>query len=280
MSDRLLQFFNLRRHPFNVDIAVEGLFRFEGFKQGLLRLEQAASQRAAILLVGEPGTGKTAMVRSMVQRLPSSGYAIFEHLVPCAKSPIRSVVEGLLTQIGEPIPFNNPPRALENLKHSLLCLVEKQRTPVVILDDVHHLTKTCWLTLKSLMNFEMDSRAPIVLLLVGNPLALRALSFSVLEEVRDRLSSVYHLKGLQPNEVGLYLEQRLRWAGVDRPLFPDDVSSEIALHAQGLPRRVNRLANACLLAAATLERKLVDRDCLTTALSELQFQAPREESIR
>lgn len=277
MSDLLLECFNLRRSPFTVDIAVEGFYKFEGFQQGVLRLEQAARQKSAMLVVGEPGTGKTAMVRSLVQRFPSSAYAVFEQLVPCAKAPMRAVVEGLLHQLGEPLPFNNPPRALQQLKQALLGLAEKQRTPVVILDDVHHLTKTCWLSLKSLMNYEMDSRTPLVLLLVGNPSALRPLSFSVLEEVRDRLTCCYHLKGLLPAEVGSYLEQRLRWAGADRPIFPDDIASEIARHAQGLPRRVNRLANACMMAAACSARKLVDRDCLNIALSELHFQAPARE---
>ena len=234
-----------------------------------------------MLLVGEPGTGKTALVRSVTQRLAPGAFKVMEQLVPCAKAPMRAVVEGWLGQLGEPLPFNNPPRALQQLKRGLLDLSEKQRLPVLILDDVHHLTKDCWLTLKSLMNYDLDSRSPVVFLLVGNPSALRPLSFTALEEVRDRLSSCYHLKGLAPNEVGLYLEQRLRWAGADRPIFPDDIANEIALHAQGMPRRVNRLANASLLAAACMDRKLVDRECLQIGLSELQFQAPqREEKAR
>lgn len=281
MSNRVLEKFNLRRDPFSVDIAAEGLYRFASFKQGLGRLEQAVLQRSSMLIIGEPGSGKTALVRSAASRLASSNYLLLEQLVPCAQKPIRAVVEGLLDTLGEPLPFNNPPRALLKVKRALLDSSEKQRTPVLVLDDVHHLTQSCWLVLKSLINYEMDSRAPIVLLLLGNPSALRALNFSALDEVRDRLSLCFHLKGLQGDEVGAYLKQRLTWAGTDRPIFPADVVTAIAQHTQGLPRRVNRLANAGLLAAASKDRDLVDHECLQIALSELQFQAPqREESIR
>ena len=145
MSDRVLDKFNLRRSPFTVDIAPEGLYRFISFQQGQLRVEQALRQRGAMLVVGEPGTGKTALIRSTSARLPTSSFVMLEQLVPCAKTPIRAVVEGLLQTLGEPLPFNNPPRALIQLKRVLLDSSEKQRTPVLILDDVHHLTQNCWL---------------------------------------------------------------------------------------------------------------------------------------
>lgn len=277
MSDLVSEFFNLRRAPFSVDIDVDSLYQFASFQQGLLRLEQAAWSRGAVLLVGEPGTGKTAMVRSLVHRLQPSSYTVLEQLVPCANFPVRAVVEGLLAQLGEPLPFNNHPRAMKQLKQALLAINDKQRTPVVVLDDAHHLTTNCWLTLKALMNHDLDSRMPLLMIFMGGPAILRQLNLSALVEVKDRLSFCYYLQGLQSKEVAAYLEQRLKWAGVDRALFPDDIVSELALHSQGLPRRVNRLANACMLAAASMKRKLIDRECLRAALSELQFQPRQRE---
>lgn len=277
MSDPIATHFGLTRPPFTVDYDTENMVLFSSFQQGLLRLRQAAVSRGAALVVGEPGTGKTALVRSVVKRLQPSGYKVLEQLVPCTKSPGRAVVEGLLSQLGEQLPFNNPPRAIKLLQQSLLSIADKQRTPVVILDDVHHLSPTCWLSLKALMNHDLDSRQPLLLLFLGGPSTLRVLNSAALVEVRDRLSFCYYLQGLQNDEVLPYLEKRLKWAGCTHALFPEDIAAELAQHADGLPRRVNRLANACLLAAATLDRKLIDRECLKAALSELQFQPPQRE---
>jgi len=101
---------------------------------------------------------------------------------------------------------------------------------------------------------------------------------NALQEVRDRIGLCYHLQGLKPQETEKFLAQRLRWAGCKTPLFPADIAEQIGRHAQGIPRRINRLAGACLLAAASLKRELIDQPCLTQAISETQFQAPKKEA--
>ncbi len=280
MTDPILAAFDLRRHPFTVDIDVEGLYQFAGFQQGLLRLENATRQRGSVLVTAEPGSGKTALIRAFVRRLSTSAFSVFEQLAtPGAKNPARCLVEGFLAQLGEPVPFNNPGRSWSNLRRALFQMAEKNRTPVLVVDDVHHLTPQCWLALKSLMNFELDSKLPLLLVLLGAPETLRQLSFTSLEEVRDRLSCSYYLKALQENEIKPYLECRLKWAGARRPIFPEDVVAELGRSARGNPRRLNRLAGTSLMAAALQGRSLVDRECLEQAISELQFQAPVQQDI-
>ncbi len=81
MSDLVLNAFGLRHHPFTVDIDVDGLYGFQSFQQGALRMEQAARQKGSILVVAEPGTGKTALLRSVVKRLASSSFSIRARLL-------------------------------------------------------------------------------------------------------------------------------------------------------------------------------------------------------
>ena len=204
MTDLILSHFGLTRAPFTVDYDTESMFAFSSFEQGLRRLQHAASTRGAALIVGEPGTGKTAMVRSLVRRLAPSGYKVLEQLVPCAKAPGRAVVEGLLNQLGEQIPFNNPARSMRLLRQCLLAIADKNSTPVVILDDAHHFTSDCWLSLKALMNHDLDSRQPLLLVFLGGPACLRLLNLTALAEVRDRLSFCYYLQGLAGSEVRPY----------------------------------------------------------------------------
>ena len=278
MTDLVLEHFSLRRHPFTNEIDADAFLGFQSFQQGFLRLEQLLPQRGAALIVGEPGAGKTALVRYLVRRLATSSFVIIDQVVAPGPNPIKPVIEGLLTLLGEPIPFNNPARALRRLKQCLQAVFDKRQTPVVILDDAHHLTAPAWLTMKSLLNYELDSKSPVLFVLMGaRQETLRQLALSSLAEVRDRLAFCYHLKGLKAEEVASYLEKRLKWAGAAHPLFPKDIAEQMGRHAQGIPRRLNRLANGCLLAAASGKRDLIDQDCLDQAVSETQFQAPRRE---
>jgi type II secretory pathway predicted ATPase ExeA len=128
------------------------------------------------------------------------------------------------------------------------------------------------------MNYELDSKMPALLVLMGAQLeTLRMLNLNTLQEVKDRLSFCYHIKGLKASEVENYLETRLKWAGAKHPLFPADIAQQMGRHAQWIPRRINRLAGPCLLAAAIAKRSLIDQDCLDQAVSEMQFQPQKEE---
>jgi general secretion pathway protein A len=278
MSDIVLEHFQLRRHPYTPEIDTEGLYHFQGFSQGLLRLEQAIHHRGPVLVVGDPGAGKTAMIRKFSGRLAASSFMVCVQLVPPGKNSIKPVIEGLLTELGESIPFHNPTQALSCLKRCLQRLYEQGRTPVLFIDDAHHLVPSGWLTLKTLMNFELDSKMPALLVFTGaRQETLRMLDLNILQEVRDRFSFCYHIKGLKEPEVEKYLETRLQWAGAKHPLFPAGIAEQIGRHAQWLPRRINRLAGACLMAAATAKRSLIDQDCLDQAVSEMNFKAQREE---
>jgi len=53
--------------------------------------------------------------------------------------------------------------------------------------------------------------------------------------------------------------------------------TQIWRHAQGNPRRINRLAEKCMLSAASNRRELIDGNCLEEAVSETTFQLFRKD---
>lgn len=266
------EYFQFRRLPFSQEIEAQALYKFRSFEQGERRLEQGAHQRGMMLVAGEPGAGKTALARHFCHRLASSTYRTLYTSTPMVKSPLRPVVEDLLTQVGERIPFNNPARGMANLHDALLRLHDQGTLPVIIIDDAHHLNGAAWLQLKTLTNYDMDSKLPLLLILLGaREEVLSVLNWSRLDEVRSRLAFCYFLRGLERDETEKYLEAHLKWAGCDRPLFTKEIAEEIHQRTQGLPRMVNRLAYSCLMAAACERRDLVDGHCLNQALSEHLF---------
>ncbi len=275
--------FGLRRHPFSPEIEAHAMFKFRSFEQGQRRLEQGAHHRGMALVAGDPGAGKTALVRHFCHRLASSTYRTLYTATPMVKAPLRPVVEDLLVQIGEKIPFNNAARGMSLLQEALLRLHDQGILPVVIIDDAHHLNGQAWLQLKTLTNYEMDSRLPLLMILLGaREEVLSVLNWSRLEEVRSRFLFCYLMRGLEREETGDYLKAHLGWAGCDRPLFPKEIADEIHQRTNGVPRLVNRLAYSALMAAACERKDLVDGPCLEQALSEHLFinSGKRKEKTR
>lgn len=277
----VLEHFQLKRHPFSPEIEAQALFKFRCFEQGERRLEQGLNQRGMVLVAGEPGAGKTALARYFCHRLAASSYRELYAVTPMLKNPLRPVVEELLIQLGERVPFNNVARGMAILQQALLKQYDKGLLPVVVIDDVHNLTGPAWLLLKALTNYEMDSKLPLLMILLGaRQELLSTLNWSRLDEVRGRLLFCFHLRGLEAEETEDYLKAHLKWAGCERPLFPKEVALELHQRANGLPRLVNRLAHSCLMAAACDRKELVDSRCLEQAASEHLFTHSTAERIR
>jgi len=208
-------------------------------------------------------------MRAFARQLAPSSYLVLYGAVPAVANSLRPVVEGWLEQLGEKIPFNNLARCLHMLHQSLGAISEKGRQPFVLLDESHLLEKRSLLQLKPLLNYDMDSRLPLTVALAGGPQLARTLSLPPLEEIRQRVLFVYPLPGLKRTEMEPYLSARLKFAGCERQLFPPELIDEMYCLTQGTPRRVNQLANLCLVAAANSRLQQIDSACLLQALEEM-----------
>lgn len=74
-----------------------------------------------------------------------------------------------------------------------------------------------------------------------------------LEALAQRLTVRFALRGLDRETTKLYLEHRLRQAGLERPLFTEPALEALWQASQGVMRRIDTLAHLTL-AAAALER--------------------------
>jgi type II secretory pathway predicted ATPase ExeA len=254
--------------PFSSEIEPQALFPSETFKQCHARLDFLRRERGVAAVIGDVGSGKTSSVRAFMRQLAPSQYQVLYGAVPNVGAPLRPVVEGWLEDIGERIPFNNLARCLRSLHQALQAIHDKGRLPVLWIDEAHQLEERGLLQLKPLLNYDMDSRLPLAMVLSGGPMLARRLSFKSLEELRQRLHFVYPLQGLSRDELPRYIQARLESAGCTRVLFPPEVVDEMYSHTRGIPRLVNQLGGLCLVAAATAGKSAVDGTCLSQALAE------------
>jgi len=84
----------------------------------------------------------------------------------------------------------------------------------------------------------------------------------------------YHLRPLTRDDTAVYLQHHLQHVGVERPVFTEAAVAAGHEWAQGLPRRLNRWAQASLLAAYGAQQPLVDERILAVAQAELQRADP------
>ncbi len=114
-------------------------------------------------------------------------------------------------------------------------------------------------------NFQMDSKVPFILVLIGQPDLRDKLKRRMHEPLNQRITLRYHMAGLSPEENKAYLQHHLKIAGRPDPLFYEPAKEVIQQLSLGLPRRIKNLARGAMTVAMTQNKTHVDSDCVIQA---------------
>jgi len=124
---------------------------------------------------------------------------------------------------------------------------------------------------RMLSNLETEKSKLIQIVMVGQPNLRTILARPELEQLRQRITVGYHLQPLDAPETCAYVNHRLRLAAIGAPLeFSREVTDIIHRHAEGIPRKINVIADAMLLFGYGEERHVIDVALTREVVSELE----------
>jgi type II secretory pathway predicted ATPase ExeA len=218
------------------------------------------------LLFGPPGTGKTLLARALAADL--GGQAA--HLT-FPSMPATDLVDYLADELGAPA-LARPGLAasLRRLKGTLAASAGRNQRPLLIVDEAHLIDDPATFeTLRLLLNFATTGPSDLSLLLVGGPEVL----LRIPPALADRLTARCLLGPLSQAESALYVEGRLEAAGAIEPLFDPTALAELHRFADGLPRRLNQLADLALLIAFAEGKDRPGPRAVVAAAHEATFDA-------
>ena len=259
--------FGLTRHPFDKDLAPDDLFETAALAELTVRLRHLLDMRGIGLVTGESGSGKTSACRRLVASLNTGLYRV--NYVSLTTGNVMDLYKTVAWELGLPTERNRA--AL--FKHirtevSRLC-AENRLKPILIVDEAHHLRTDVLEDLRLLTNYAMDSENRLCVILVGHPELRRRLGMSALEALSQRIVVRAHVRGIARDEIGRYIEHRIRLAGYELPLFEPSTVEAIFQASGGLPRKVNLLAHHALFAAAIAKAKSITTEHVQAALAEV-----------
>lgn len=250
--DALLNHFGLASQPFTRAVPEAGLLRHKSFAEALVRLSLAVDTRTPALLTAEPGLGKSTLLGVFADSLDRSRIRLV-YTALCSCGPF-GLVGQLATRYGV-----RPRRAAAQTAQALLDeLSRSDRAEILVLDEAHRLPDQSLDELRLLSNLDFDRTPPFALLLVGQSSLRERLAESHLVSLAQRLAIRASLGPLAEPESADYLERRLRAAGARATLFRPAAAARVFEKTCGVPRLINNLATASLLAAASHGRKHVE----------------------
>lgn len=257
--EKLLHHFGLTSLPFTRSVPSAGLLSHKSFAETLSRLSLAVESRTAILLTADPGLGKSTLLATFADSL-DPGRTRLVYTALCSCGPF-GLIGQLATRYGL-----KPRRSAAQTAQTVLDELQKSvRQEILILDEGHRLPRESLDELRLLSNLDFDRTPPFTLLLAGQTPLRERLHEPDLASLWQRLPLRASLSPLSDRETSDYLDRRLRAVGAQTTLFRPEAADKIFERSRGVPREINNLATAALLAAAGAGKKHVDVPEVETA---------------
>ncbi|MFN4115716.1 MAG: ExeA family protein [Inhella sp.] len=268
--------FGLRREPFSIAPDPRLLFLSERHREALAHLRYGAQGGGGfVLLTGAIGAGKTTVCRAFLEQLPANCRVAYVF------NPQLSSLELLQTvceEFGIDLPAGDGAPGSKAYVDALnRFLLERHAAGdhcLLLIDEAQCLAPAVLEQLRLLTNLETSNAKLLQIMLVGQPELREMLADPKLEQLAQRVIARYHLEGLSESETAAYVAHRLTLAGWQGPP-PFDAKALRALHrlSDGVPRRVNLLADRSLLALYARGQERAGAALLETVANELRGEA-------
>jgi general secretion pathway protein A len=235
--------------PFGLSPDQRFIYRSDGYIWAFEQITTAVRQReGVVLVVGDPGTGKTLLCRTLLSRL-SGRHPTCVIVDPCVS--IEELLLQMLQDFGVLHQGARPDRLsrhdlVATLHRFLASLIPLNTTAILVIDEAQHLDPRVLEQLRLLSNCESDRAKLLQVVLVGTPALEGMCQTEDMQHLDRRIARRLHLRPLTRDEVGQYIENRLMVAALPPDEFAAPAVNTIATLSGGVPRSVNLLCERSL----------------------------------
>lgn len=267
-------YFGFTENPFNLTPNPRYLFLSRHHREAFAHLLYGIDNHYGfIALTGEIGTGKTTVLRTLLEQLQDDRYRTALIFNPCLTA--TELLHGIATEFGLSNPGCHTGELLATLNRFLLEERSAGRTVVLVIDEAQNLHPDVLEQVRLLSNLETVTDKLIQIILAGQPELDRLLRRHDLRQLNQRIAVRYHLRAMNAGETCEYLTHRMNVAG-NRNGVRFTTAALRLLHwfSAGVPRIINILADRSLLIAYGDECHTVTAGMLFTARRELSELTP------
>ncbi|MEK7822639.1 MAG: AAA family ATPase, partial [Nitrospirota bacterium] len=262
-----LNFFGFKEDPFKLTPDPAYFYPSSSHNEGLLLMDYSIQQKEGFLLIiGDPGTGKTTLLNVFLERWKLRA-EIAVILTP-RLSPeefLISVVDDLNIKLEN----RNKNEIIKALRDFMIKKSIEDKRIVIVVDEAQNLPDETLEELRLLSNLETDKDKLIQIILTGQPELESKLMTERLRQLNQRITTRIHLKHFNPDETLDYINYRLIKAG-KRNLKIDKKAGKLAHKlSNGVPRLINMLISRALMAAYLEESNIISQMHITHAVKSL-----------
>lgn len=228
-------------------------------------------RRGFVLLVGEPGTGKTTMINTLMDRQYET--TKFAYIFNPAFD-FHDLLQTVLTEFGlaKEDDVVSKRKAIKRINEYAIKRYERGKTTAIIVDEAQYLDIATLENLRLLSNLETRKHKLIQIIIAGQPELENTLSSPKLRQMTQRIGLRRKTKPLNEKECSEYINHRLKVAGYSgSQLFANRAKHLIFEYSKGIPRTINILCDSALLIAYATKKKKIDSFIIEEAIEDLKI---------
>jgi general secretion pathway protein A len=268
-----LEYYNFKCKPFDLVPNPEFIYFSKTHKRAITYLNYGITERAGfILLTGEVGSGKTTIIRDLIERHADN---ILLGKVFNTNVNAEQLIEMINDDFEIPIKGKDKISLLKDLNHFLVEQYAKGSRPVLIIDEAQNLSAETLEEVRMLSNLETSDSKLLQIILVGQPELRELLAKPELRQLRQRISIQCHLLPLTRQELDEYIFHRLEVAGNrDALLISKRALDAIYSYSGGIPRLINILGEFLLLSAYAEDVRYIEEEMIIDIAGDLDLSRP------
>lgn len=265
-------FYGLRERPFDLTANPRYLFLTPVHREALSTLQYGlTSHKGVTLLVGEAGTGKTTVLRAVLDMV-QSGNASVVHI----SNPTLTRLEFFELIAGgyglSAAASTSKTRLLAELESTAFQRRRGGGLTALVIDEAQSLSAELIEEIRLLSNIETPVEKLLPIVLVGQPELAERLNSQPFRQMKQRIALRAALRPLGPQETAAYVAKRLRVAGGEcSSIFTQRAIEAVYACSRGIPRTISVICDNALVTGFALERRPVDADVIAEVVNDLDL---------
>ena len=273
-----LNFYRLNSKPFQITTDPRFLWLGEKHSEALATLKYGILEdKGFLLLTGDVGTGKTALIKLLVKSIDISAIVA---TIPDPGLDATDFFNILAEEFKMDRRFSSKGDFLIYFKKFLLTAHTSDKKVLLIIDEAQRLHHDLLEQIRLLSNIELENRKLINIFFVGQTEFNRTLLEERNKAVRQRITVHYHIEPLAEPETQQYIRHRLNVAGCKSEIFTLDAMRRIHVFSAGYPRLINIICDHALLTGYAGGTKAIDVNLIRDCEKELRLpDVPRPQDV-
>lgn len=273
------KYFGFNEKPFTLTPNPRFIYLSKNHKESFAHLLYGINNHYGFIeLIGEVGTGKTTVLRTLLSQLGDEHYRSALIFNPCLSGV--ELLRSINHEFGLSSKSEYANELLADLNRFLLDENSKGITVVLVIDEAQNLRPEVLEQLRLISNLETENDKLIQIILAGQPELEELLARPELRQLNQRIAVRYRLRSMSMNETRAYIRRRMEVAGETGGVsFSMYAIRWIYLYTRGVPRMINILCDRALLVAYGDEKRRINAGIITRAIKEI-LNVPQRRNLK